>query len=493
MDASESDAKILVRDLCLCVAAAFLCRALFAIAMPRVLDSADAIHYVSLAEDYAKGQWKTLGPRIPPLYPALGALMRPAAPDMEWALRWVSLVASSLLPIPVYLLARMLHGSATARIAASMVAIWPWLIDYGTRVGPEALASLLWFTAIYALARALLDGGPWTFAAPVAFFALHLARPEGTFLLLAAPIAATFLCARNGEGRWKRLLPFLVISTVLLTIYAAYLKTVTGSFALSGRAPDLGGALAHALLNRGEQTVRAFNTLMGNVIPVMLGPYVLLFIGVGLFTPSPQRNFRLEGFVLFFACLQWALATLSTFAEPRYMMSFLIVAYIWGARGFAIVTQRAAASPRFRALRAAPLTIYALIMLHGMAFTLLPEHFGHLPLDPREYKTAGLWMRANLEPGLILTRKPQIGYYAHMPTQGPDAKASLTDILRDARATQARYIVVDERYTANMIPALRPLLDPAHAPPGLRLVRADLSPYPNARIVIYTWESETAP
>jgi hypothetical protein len=36
-----------------------------------------------------------------------------------------------------------------------------------------------------------------------------------------------------------------------------------------------------------------------------------------------------------------------------------------------------------------------------------------------------------------------------------------------------------------MIPSLEALLDPANAPDGLRLLKADLSPYPAARIVIY--------
>jgi len=49
----------------------------------------------------------------------------------------------------------------------------------------------------------------------------------------------------------------------------------------------------------------------------------------------------------------------------------------------------------------------------------------------------------------------------------------------------ARYLVVDERHSVAIVPALRALLDPAKAPSSLRLVRADLSPYPDARVVIY--------
>jgi hypothetical protein len=36
-----------------------------------------------------------------------------------------------------------------------------------------------------------------------------------------------------------------------------------------------------------------------------------------------------------------------------------------------------------------------------------------------------------------------------------------------------------------IVPALRPLLNPANAPDTLRLVSADVSPYAHARVVIY--------
>ncbi len=94
-------------------------------------------------------------------------------------------------------------------------------------------------------------------------------------------------------------------------------------------------------------------------------------------------------------------------------------------------------------------------------------------------------MRDHLEPGPIVTRKPQVGFYADMPAIGVEADASLEEIVARAAATHARYLVVDERYTAALIPALRPLLDPKEAPASLRAVHADLTTFPGGRIVIY--------
>ena len=65
------------------------------------------------------------------------------------------------------------------------------------------------------------------------------------------------------------------------------------------------------------------------------------------------------------------------------------------------------------------------------------------------------------------------------------AMATCDEAIARARHAGARYIVIDERYTAQMAPALQPLLNPENAPPSLSLLRADLSPYAKARIVIY--------
>jgi hypothetical protein len=48
----------------------------------------------------------------------------------------------------------------------------------------------------------------------------------------------------------------------------------------------------------------------------------------------------------------------------------------------------------------------------------------------------------------------------------------------------AWYLVTDERSTARMAPGLRPLLHLENAPPSLRLIWGDLSPYPQDREIV---------
>jgi len=85
----------------------------------------------------------------------------------------------------------------------------------------------------------------------------------------------------------------------------------------------------------------------------------------------------------------------------------------------------------------------------------------------------------------VITRKPQVGYYADMPTMGPNSTATQEDIVALALQQGARYLVVDERYSVQLVPGLRPLLDPTNASADLKLLKADLSPFANARITIY--------
>lgn len=487
MEAQGESRQAIRSDLWLFVGLAAVFRAAFLVVMPRVIDSADAIHYIEVAREFAGGRFLAFDPNIPVLYPLLCAGFHWIVPDLELAGRAVSLVASALLVVPVYLLSRDLHGRHGARIAALTVSIWPWLADYGCRVAPEALMASLWFLSVWVFSRAMRAGGLWLAAAPVAFFALHLARPEGTFLLLLAPIAGIILCAGKERRKLRRLVPYVVVCALLLIGYALFMRAVSGEASISHRARDL-GATAHFIFGvRGIETVRTFSKFFSEVLPIMLGPYLLVFAGVGLFRRTRHpRDLRLEFFVMFFALAQGALAVLSTYPEPRYLMPVIIAIALWAARGMALVSEQACAVTRGRFLAALPVTGMMLLMAFGTAMAVAPEYLGRTPREPREYKIAGLWMKEHLEPGTIITRKPQVGYYAEMDAPlGPADDDTVADVLARAKAVGGRYLVIDERYTTKIAPGMRPLLDPKNVYRGLRLVAGDLSPYAEARIVIY--------
>ena len=491
MEAIEkrSDAGGAGRDIACFLGLALVWRAAFALLMPRVIDTADAVHYIDAAKHFAGGDFWGIDPKIPMLYPALAAVAHLVVPDFEWACVVVSLAASVMLVIPVYALSRDMHGRGAARVGALLVSIWPWLVDFSVRVGPDALGCTLWFTSVCAFALALRRGRGWLVAAPVAFFALHLTRPEGTVLMAASVVGALVLCLGAENRRLWRLVPIAITAGVLLAGYVLYMRGLTGGATVNYRVHfivqefDLHRFLTTAL--------RTFS----DVLPVMLGPALLVFLGVGLFQRAESggtRDARLEGYVLFFAAIQWAASLFVLSPEPRYLMTVIVALSLWSARGMVLVGREAAQRPGGRWLKLLPVLVVVLLMLVGTAATVSANYVGGRPGQPLEYKAAGRWMKEHLDPGLIFTRKPQVGYYADMPSTGPDAKDTLEEAIARAKAAGARYVVVDERYTTQMAPGLAPLLDPKRAPPELRHVQTfDL--YPKSRVVIYEIVRNAAP
>ena len=96
-------------------------RVLFWVMMPRAMDSADAIHYIDIAKQFCAGQFFHFDDNLPVLYSALSAFIGLFVSDLEFASSLVSLVASTLLVVPVYLISWHLHGAPSARIAALCV------------------------------------------------------------------------------------------------------------------------------------------------------------------------------------------------------------------------------------------------------------------------------------------------------------------------------------------------------------------------------------
>ena len=481
-----------LRDCALLTMLAFLLRLVYLLALPRVIDSADAIHYIETAKHLASGDFLGFNAKIPILYPLLTALCHLAVSDYELAGKLVSLAASTFLVIPVYALSRELHGRKTARIAAVAIALWPWLIDYATRIGPDALACTLWFACVWLLAQGLRTGGAWLVAAPFAFFALHLTRAEGTFFLLCAPIGGIILYAGEDKRKLYRLIPFALACGALLLGYALFAKLLIGKATISYRG--------ELILHEFELTLRVFKLfartfikVLFEVYPLMLGPVLLLFMGVGFFQRTESsaegvlghpRRARLEIYVLYFGFLQWFMSMWVLSPEPRYQMSVLVALSLWSARGIAITGEQAATLPRGRCLRLLPMAALVSTMLLGTAVSMAAVFLESTPREPWEYKAAGAWMREHVEPGLIFTRKPQVGYYAGMPTTGPARDDTLDGAIARAKEAGARYLVIDERYTARMAPGMAPLLEPSNAPRGLRLLK-EIDDYPGARVVVY--------
>lgn len=464
---------------------AFIFRVCYLLFLDRAIDMADSIHYINMGVQFTGGDALEFDENLPVLYSVFGAIAHVFISNWEWAFWCVSLMASTLIVIPVYYLAFELHGIMSARISALLVAIWPWLVDYGSRIAPEALAVTLWFTSIYLLYRAMTDGGWTLWVAPLSFAALHLTRPEGTFMMLASPIAAAILVAKTDREHYRRWIQFTGTVIILLLAYAITMKVLIGTVTISYRAPMAGDTFDY-FRRGGVDMAKTFLQMNFNVIPVMLGPILLVFWGLGFFRPlALNRKFRLEAVILFFCFLQWALALAAFSPAPRYLMAVVVALSLWSVKGIEQLTLRAALNQRFAWLKWVPILLVVCTMLLGTAAEIAADKMGEIPRTPKEYRLAGNWLKENGERGLIISRKPQIGFYANMPAIGPPADVTPETLVAYVKETGARYVALDERYSAALIPGLNSLLFDPHSDTNFKLLRDDVSPYPGAKVVLY--------
>ena len=458
-------------------------RILFLLAMPRVLDTADAIHYAETTAAFSEGRFFAHDPKIPVLYPLLCAVAHQGITDLEWACRTVSFCAALLTMIPFFLLTRQVFGKRAALLAGIAFALNPWYADYACRVSTEATALLCWMLGAWLLEAALRRGRGWSLLAPLPWLALYLSRAEGMVLLFVAPVAA-FCCAETPvRTRLQRLAPFAALTLPAIALNTLYLRALTGIATSNYRL---------AFILQEFDWLRFVDTTaktLTEVLPLMLGPVLLLFLGVGLFRPAPNRKPRAEALLFLLAGAQWGASLFVLSPAPRYLMAPILLLTGWACRGIALVESQVQAWPRRRWLRHAPIAALVAALLFHTAVTVGSEHLGRRPREPREYKDAGCWMREHLDPGLIFSRKPQIGFYAHMPSTGPALEEDASAAIERAQAAGAAYLVVDERYAP---PGLRPLLDPAAAPESLRHLRT-FEDYPQSKVVLYAIDAPARP
>ena len=469
----EHETRNTIRDIFLLMALALAVRLLFMLAMPRVVDTADAIHYIENAQRILTWDWAAYDPKIPIGYPLISALFGLFIADMEWACRMASLCFSVLLVLPVYRLSHAMHGQACARFAAILVSVWPWLADYGCRVGTEALAVFCWAMGVWALYWGINTKSRLRWIWPLSLALLWLIRAEGMFIYLAACFPLLILA----QGQRPR----------HLAIYAAWgVGVFFFSMGLNQFLVDTASANYRVGFIVDEfnlfRFVDASLKSITEVLPIMLGPVLMGLIGAGLVVANQfNRNIKLECTILYFAAIQWLVTLPVLSPAPRYLMAPIIMLSLWTAPAVIGALRHWKDKPFGTVLRYIPAAVALGFMLIGMVTTLGAEHVGRRPREPYEYKIAGQWMKTHLEPGLIFTRKPQVGFYANMPSTGPAMDDTLEVAIARAQEANAQYLVIDERYG---LASMTPLLDPAAAPPALKHLES-FDTYPDARVVIY--------
>jgi len=169
---------------------------------------------------------------ISPGYPLLIAVVTFLTANAELAGRLISLLLGSLLPLPVYLLARQCYGRRPATMAGLFVAGLPILVQYSSLVWSETTFMFLILLGLALVWRALQRGGllPALAAGLLLGFA-YLTRSEGVVYLALAASAFVLvpLLDRRGKQRWApRALQLALLLAGFLLLAVPYVIALSG-------------------------------------------------------------------------------------------------------------------------------------------------------------------------------------------------------------------------------------------------------------------------
>jgi len=532
------------RTLALLVATAF-CVRLFLLRYQYVINT-DGVYYAVLGKKLVSGDFQGgLSTYWPPLYPLLVGLSSLLFDDLEFAARFVSVIAGTLLILPLYLLIRRSYDTATATVGASLAVIYPGLTDSSTLAMAEALYALLLATSLLTALSALCNHAPRSsLFTGLLLGAAYLTKPEAicysallvVFLLGVGLVskprriassaydallilfgvwlvsAPYILFVHQRTGRWtisQKIVANLSIVhsargllelppngglTMMDELYGeTYFKgpspTSPAVVAQPGRESP-GTPIGHSanLPNLFRRSAQALKQELKEILPeVFPYPFIALSILALFRQPWTKRRTIQESYLLSFVAATFVGYSVSVI-EARYLVVILPILIGWASRGVIELQDWAIATAGHWGYaltdRAGAIRMAIVAVLVGV---LLRSILFPLMIDrwhdlPYEQKEAGMWLRQHCVPSpLVIASGPWAAFYA----EGRHLfipTAGRAESLEHAERSGADYLIVDERFQRDA--PLGSLLDPTQAPENLSLVYENHEA-PGYRVVVY--------
>lgn len=489
---------------------AFLLRLFFTWHFEQVI-SPDGVQYVTLGHNLMAGQFQEgLSVYWPPLYPLLVGLSSIFFHDAEFAGRFVSVVAGSLLVLPSYKLIRNWYGERVALTGVVLIALHPLLIYYSTVLLTESTYTLLLTCGVLTGWTALSGGRARSFLlAGVTFGACYLLKPEaaGFLLLLLIPTLARKVVDKTSSLKSAARNALLLCAGFLLLAapYLFYLKQQTGAWTLSGKTAGHlwqgnrhgGEFLTPSVLPVVPDATTVFVQLTKalrseyEIFNLIFPPTFVLLAGLGLFRKRWTNNRGWRELYLF-SFVAAALAGYAvTLPNIRFLVPLLPLLLCWVSKGifeFAEWSGEALARSKgagkfLPSLRKAivPVIITALLatLIPLSIYLLRGDKWG----DYYGQKRAALWIKehATSQVPVIMSTVPVAAFYAsgrHVALLDEEYPTLITR----ARREGVGYLVVNERNFKFM--RLSFLMDEKSVHPGLHLIHT-IAEAPGHKILIY--------
>lgn len=430
----------------------------------------EGAEYARLADNLRTGMGYVgtrgyLNVQNPPLYSMLIALLTPLTGGSEVAGRLISLLAGTLLVVPIYALARAAYGPRAAAYAAFVTAVHPFLVLMSTAVLSETLFVTLAVSGLALLVTTLRTGS--TRAAiftGIAFSAAYLTRQEGIVwaaVAVAIAFGATWWSTRRLGRAVLRALAVALPVTLLSAPYLAIVAHQTGHFAavnktsgnwITGQRMVAGMPYEQAAFLLGPQleplgpelydypflapyagprsvgeaaafaaygASRHARLIFWYLHQPLYGTFAMMaLIALGLLAPPWRSRWRYEALFVGFAALVFVTLLANILFEERYLSQLVPFTVLWAGRGAALLAGAVAGGARRLGLErippAASVTAAAAATALAVALTIASaERAGSAAAAAAVERDAGAWIARNVPNASVMDEGTAIPYYAH--------------------------------------------------------------------------------
>lgn len=489
--------------------------------------SDDAI-YATLAKFLMQGEFnKFFHPFWQPLFPALSAFVYLFVQNWEISLRLVSVLAGSLICVPLYYLSKIFLPKNHALAVAFLATFTSPLLEASLAPLSDMLSTLLIICAIATASASLFKNENKLFITSSIFFGLaFLARPEAT-MLFALTTSFTILYKIVKKTSLKPILFSILIFSTVISPYVISNKLTLGKLALSPKfsaqiqqehafkihenettwaqevwatTPNyqsnyFSGSTAYISKNifwlwdwffikaEGWKTNFINNFAVWSLVPILLGIAYLL------------RNKQLLWPAIYILYLLIIFIPISIFSTPfpfiRYLLWVSIIITL-----FFYVGTKAAADNLTRKIKNKLFKKYS-FLIPALSLFLLPSFSFTQAVNPISYSKsftnnyfreeitkAGIWIKENAENPhpKIMMRREGVEFYANGQTIYLPQELTLEHALSYAKKYNTDYLIAWEEELA-FEKNLSILLDPQFKSDGL--INEYQYPQENPKIIIY--------
>ena len=408
-----------------------------------------AYQYIPVAKLFAWGECREAlhQPQLP-LYPFLMSVVSKVTGNFEISGQIISLTASILAVIPLYLLGKSILEETAAFWAGIFYFLNPEMLQRSADVLQEGLLIFLLFSAVFLFYLFLNERRIfWLVASTFVTLLAVLTRVVSLMFIPVFIFWILFIKKKLNVGLPKRLGYILIILALCAAVVVPLMinvKGVTGHWDISKKTVTVRSLIESVLFDKAVEMGEAERgpfTLVRKIIKVY-HPILFLFLLAGLIRrKAVPRNFFKEMFLFSFIFGYLIIIGMMMWSTQRYLFFPILLSYLWAGVG-AVEIQGKVTKRLPLSEQRVTISLLALILI-----IFLPVLINPYRVEKLGRKAVGHWIKyQEIGKPVILTdaHLVMVAYYAEGEFLTMD-KSNYENNILEARAKGIKYIVVEEK------------------------------------------------